>query len=75
MAVKTYAEQLEAVQNAIAAIEGGNQSYRLETGIGSGRAVTRGDLATLYKREQWLRGQADREARGGGVRVRYGTSA
>ncbi len=75
MAVKTYAEQLEAVQNAIAAIEGGNQSYRLETGIGSGRAVTRGDLATLYQRERWLRSQADREARGGGVRVRYGTSA
>ena len=74
MAVKTFAEQLESVQNAIAAIESGNQSYRLETGVGTGRAVTRADLATLYKRESWLRGKASREAAGGGLRIRNGTA-
>lgn len=69
MAVKTYLEQLEEVQLAISAIEGdattgGAQSYTI-----NGRSVDRGDLKTLYAREQWLRKMADRETRGG-IRVR-----
>ena len=73
MPIKTYTEQLESVQAAIESIESGNQSYRLETGIGTGRTVTRGDLQTLYSQEKRLRGLVAREARGGGARVRYGT--
>ena len=65
--VATYAEQLESVQSAIAAIEARGQAYTID-----GRSLTRADLATLYEREQWLRGQAAREARGGGMRVRLG---
>lgn len=63
-----YQTQLESVQAAIAAIEGGAQSYSI-----AGRSLTRGDLATLYKREQWLRAQVARAGRGGGIRVRLGT--
>jgi hypothetical protein len=67
MTVKTYAQQLEEVQAAIAAIEGGAQQYM----IGE-RQLTRGNLATLYERERWLRGMAAREASSGsGIRVRY----
>jgi hypothetical protein len=62
---KTYLEQLESVQNAIATIEAGGQAYTI-----SGRALTRGDLATLYNREKWLRSQVEREASGGGIRAR-----
>jgi hypothetical protein len=57
---KTYSEQLDSVQGAIAAIEGGSQSYSV-----LGRTFTRGDLGTLYEREAWLRRQVDRAARGG----------
>jgi hypothetical protein len=64
----TYAQQLESVQTAIAQIELGAQSYTLE-GV---RTVTRADLGMLYKREERLRVMAAREARGGGIRVRYG---
>lgn len=63
-----YTTQLESVQLAIAAIEGGAQSYSI-----AGRSLSRGDLATLYKREQWLRAQVARAANGGGVRVRLVT--
>lgn len=38
--------QLERVQKAIAAIEEGAQEYQIGT-----RKLTKGDLATLYKRE------------------------
>ncbi len=65
---KSYAQQLEEVQAAIEAIESGAQSLTVE-GI---RSLTRADLATLYKREERLQGLALREARGGGIRVRYG---
>ena len=65
MAVKTYAEQLESVQNAIASIEAGAQSLTI-----SGKAYTKADLKTLYDRESWLRRMAGKEARGGGIRVR-----
>ena len=64
MAIKTYTQQLEEVQTAIAAVEGGAQMYQL-----NGRMVSRASLSTLYEREKYLRKMADREARGG-VRVR-----
>lgn len=63
---KTYTEQLESVQAAIAAIESGAQSYR----DSSGNQLNRGDLDVLYRREAKLRPLAAREARGGGIRVR-----
>lgn len=72
MAVKTYAEQLEDVQTAIAAIEGGAQEYSVGGAVS--RSVKRGDLGTLYKRETWLRKMAARESRGG-IRVRGATKA
>jgi len=69
MAVKTYAEQLEEVQTAIAKAEKA-QSFSIKD-----RSASMGDLETLYKRETWLRRMATREARGGGIRVRGGTPA
>lgn len=68
MPVKTYAEQLEAVQTAIADIEKKNQSYT----TGEGRSVTKATLRDLYDREKYLRRMVAREAAGGGVIVRYG---
>jgi hypothetical protein len=65
LAIKTYTEQLEEVQAAITAIEGGSQSYTI-----NGRSLERGDLDTLYKREAYLRTQVSRESAGGGARVR-----
>ncbi len=68
MAIESYTTQLERVQLAIAKIEGGAQSYT----TASGRQLSRGDLAELYEREQWLRAQVARETGGssGGIRVR-----
>ncbi|MHC4617221.1 MAG: hypothetical protein ACYTEQ_05650 [Planctomycetota bacterium] len=45
----TLAEQLASVQAAIAAIEGGAQSYSLNN-----RTYVFGDLKTLYERERHL---------------------
>lgn len=45
MAIKSIEEQIESIQNAIAAIEGGAQQYRL-----GDQWVTKADLETLYKR-------------------------
>jgi hypothetical protein len=67
VATETYQVQLDRVQSAIAAIEGGAQSYQIR-----GRVLTRGDLLTLYDREKWLRAQVDREGRGG-IRGRLAT--
>lgn len=67
----TFAEQLASVQEAIATIESGAQSYTISTPTGS-RSGTRGDLAALYRRETWLRMMVDRETRGG-IRVRGAT--
>ena len=50
MAIETYTVQLERVQAAIAAIEGGAQSYSI-----ADRALSRANLADLYKREKYLR--------------------
>jgi hypothetical protein len=63
MAIKTYAEQLESVQAAIAKIESGAQAYEIAVD-GSQRRLTRGDLKTLYEREARLRPLAARESRG-----------
>jgi len=68
MAVKTYTQQLEEVQAAIEAIELRGQSYTI-----NGRSFTKGDLGTLYAREERLRKLASRESSvGGGARVRFG---
>jgi len=66
MAIKTYQEQLETVQATIEEIETRGQSTDV-----NGRTLTRGNLATLYDREKYLRRMVGREARGG-VRVRRG---
>lgn len=60
MATETYQVQLERVQAAIAAIEGGAQSYSV-----AGRSFTKANVKDLYGREAWLRGQVAKEARGG----------
>ena len=66
MAIKTYTEQLESVQAAIEAIEGGSQSYSI-----GGRSLSRADLGTLYARENVLMAKAVRETAGRtGPRVR-----
>ncbi len=67
MAITSYTTQLESVQAAIAAIEGGSQSYSVQ-----GRSVSRGDLASLYEREKYLRRMVSRES-GGGIPVRHVT--
>lgn len=67
MAIKTYTEQLEEVQDAISAICGGAQSYMI-----GGRSLTRASLGQLHQREQYLRRMAAREANGG-IRLRGGT--
>ena len=46
-------KQLERVENAIAAIESGAQSYFIEEN-GMRRELRRGDLETLYQREKTL---------------------
>lgn len=66
----TYAEQLASVQAAIATIESGAQEVQFE-----GRRVVRADLATLYAREERLRGLAAREGRGGGVAISRGAGS
>lgn len=64
MAIESYAQQLERVQAAIAAIESGEQSFEI-----NGRVVRRADLKTLYDREAYLRRMVEREKRGG-IRLR-----
>ena len=66
----TYEEQLEQVQTAIAAIEGGAQSWSISTSQ-STRTYTRADLKTLYDRERFLELKIERRKRGG-VRIQYG---
>ncbi|MHB1297285.1 MAG: hypothetical protein ACYC0B_02050 [Gemmatimonadaceae bacterium] len=58
--------QLDRVQAAIAAIEGGAQSFAV-----LGRVYQRGDLATLYAREEQLLRRIEQESRGGS-RMRLG---
>ena len=66
MALRTYAEQLEEVQDAISAILTKGQSYSIE-----GRTYTRANLKDLQDREAYLRPLVERESRGG-LRVRLG---
>lgn len=66
MAIKTYTEQLEAVQAAIEAIETGAQSYSI-----SGRSLTRANLADLYARERHLRTMVARENNSSRITVQY----
>ena len=56
MALASTQTQLETVQTAIAAIEGGAQSYSI-----SGRSLTRADLPSLYKRERELLSRLEAE--------------
>jgi len=66
MAIKTYTEQLESVQAAIALIESNAQSAQFQ-----GRSWTKADLKTLYDREARLLPLAGRELTGRrGIRVR-----
>lgn len=62
-----YAAQLVSINLAIAAIEGGAQSYSI-----AGRSLSRGDLSTLYAERKRLEALVDRTDRGG-VRVRLVT--
>lgn len=55
MPIKTIAEQLEEVQNAITAVMDG-QSYSFK-----GRSLTLADLNTLQAREKYLRAEYNRE--------------
>lgn len=54
----TTAEQLESVQNAIAAIEDGVQSYRM-----GDETATMADLGSLYAREKTLKAALARKRR------------
>lgn len=65
MPIKTYEQQLIEVQEAIAKIESGAQSYSV-----AGRSLSRADLGTLYAREKELRVLAMRE-KTGGITVNY----
>lgn len=67
MATTTYQARLEAVQAAIAKILEGGQEVVYE-----GRRITYADLATLQASERQLIVMAEREAGGGGSRIRYG---
>lgn len=55
----TLAQQLESVQAAIEAIEGGAQSYTIE-----GFTYTRASLKTLYAREERLLNKIAAESAG-----------
>ena len=60
MALKTTLEQLEAVQTAIAAVEGG------QSVTWGGKTITRADLRVLYAREDRLLERYGREQGTGG---------
>jgi hypothetical protein len=62
--VKTYSEQLADVQKAIEAVETNGAEFEIWVN-GNKRRVRRGDLATLYKREAWLKQMIHRECGGG----------
>jgi hypothetical protein len=52
--VQTLKQQLDSVQRAIAAIEGGGQEVDIEVNQNR-RRVTRADLRELYRREAQLK--------------------
>lgn len=61
----TWQERLDIVQTAIMEIETGAQSYMV-----ANRQLTRANLPELYRQEKWLLVKVNREANGGGIRVR-----
>lgn len=63
---RTAQEQLDAIDAAIAKIEGGAQSYSIDN-----ITYTRADLAALYAERKRLQGQITATSRGG-ARVRLG---
>lgn len=60
---KTFCEQLDSVQAAIATIEASPNAQVTVLG----RTFTKQNLQVLYDREEYLRPRAMREAAGGGV--------
>ncbi len=66
--MKTYSEQLIEVQRAISEIETNGFETELEVN-GNRRRVKRADLATLYKRESWLKKMIDRESGAGTISI------
>jgi len=69
MAIKTTLEQLEEVQAAITSLAAGGQSYML----GDIR-VTKASLATLERRERYLKARYNRERGRSPGRVRLNLS-
>lgn len=63
----TYAEKLALVEAAIEAVLTGGQDVTYD-----GKRVTMADLGQLKALESHYEAKAAREARGGGMRVRYG---
>jgi len=57
---QTLAQKLTSVQAAIAAIEGGNQSYMID-----GVTFTKANLATLYTREERIEKKISQALTGG----------
>jgi len=57
--LKSYGQQLEEVQEAIAAVQSGSQEYQIGSSSG-GRRLRRADLESLLKREQWLTEQLEK---------------
>lgn len=55
MAIKTYTEQLEEVQEAISAVMNG-QEYQI-----GGRRMRKADLQFLHERELYLQAMVERE--------------
>lgn len=62
--MKSYADQLADVQQAIFEIETKGVETEIEVN-GNRRRIKRGDLGTLYKRESYLLRMAERECRQG----------
>jgi methylphosphotriester-DNA--protein-cysteine methyltransferase len=65
--MRTLEEQLESVQKAIEAIEGGGQELDVEVNQNR-RRVSRADLRELYKRETQLKMAIKRKNGGGTLR-------
>jgi hypothetical protein len=63
----TWAAKLALVEAAIEAVLTGGQDVQFD-----GKRVTEADLSQLQKLEQYYTSKAAREARGGGIRTRYG---
>lgn len=68
---RTYQQQLDDLDVAIAAIESGQVAeYEIAAG-GDKRRFSKLDLATLYAERRRLEGLAAKEARGGRIGIRH----